>query len=49
LSNPTRFELLKDVELLKAYPYLLPCIVASLMPLIGATLAAFFLKEVCWS
>ncbi|KAL6309000.1 MFS general substrate transporter [Sparassis latifolia] len=45
-SNPAeRFPQFFDYEFLKAYPYFLPCLVAGIVSLMGATLVYFCLEE----
>jgi len=47
LSKPTeKFQLFVGVELFQVFPYLLPCIVAALIALIGAIVGFYFLDEV---
>lgn len=48
LSNPAdRFPRLFDYGVLRAYPYILPCIISGIMSLGAVLLAYFYLEEVC--
>ncbi len=46
LSRPAeKYELFRDIVLFQTNPYLLPCIVGSIMAFLATTLAYFFLEE----
>lgn len=48
LQHPAeRWPSVFDTKLWRTYPYLLPCAVAALFPVLGVGIATFILKEVC--